>query len=267
VLAAGYGSRLRSAASGCPKPLREVRSVPLLVRVLRGLAQSGVTEAAVVLGHQADVIRKAITRAPALGLDVRFVLNESYDKSNGVSLLAARDFVGEECVLSMADHVYSPRVVEAVFESRFPVGTCVLGIDRDIERCFDLDDATKVRLEGERIVAISKTLSDYNALDTGVFRVGPAFVDALDAVYRERGDCSLSDGVQRLSREGRFFGSDVLGARWIDVDTPEAAREAARLIRVLGDDLEGVPRARRTGVTPPRPDPAGYALEPAADAE
>jgi 1L-myo-inositol 1-phosphate cytidylyltransferase len=237
VLAAGFGSRLRDT-DDTPKPLRPVASVPLLVRVLRTLAASGIEHAVIVLGFQADRIREALDRQTGLGLELRYVFNEHYAKSNGVSVLAAREFIGAECVLSMADHLYSPRVVDAVLSSEFPEGACVLGVDYDIPRCFDLDDATKVRVENQRIVAISKELAGYNALDAGVFRIGPSLIHALDEVFQREGDCSLSDGVRALSRRGEFFASDIAGAAWIDVDTPEAARHAAHLIQVLGDSLE-----------------------------
>jgi 1L-myo-inositol 1-phosphate cytidylyltransferase len=237
ILAAGFGSRLRDT-DNTPKPLRSVGSVPLLVRVLRTLAASGIERAVIVLGFQAEQIREALERQTGLGLELCYVQNEQYAKSNGVSVLAAREFVGSECVLSMADHLYSPRVVDAVLSPEFPEGSCVLGVDYDIPRCFDLDDATKVRVESQRIVEISKALTSYNALDSGVFRIGPTLIEALDSVYRRQGDCSLSDGVQALSRQGEFFASDICGAPWIDVDTPEAARHAAHLIQVLGDSFE-----------------------------
>ncbi len=237
VLAAGFGSRLREA-DNCPKPLRQVGSVPLLVRVLRGLAASGIEEAAIVLGYQADQIREAIDEQKGLGLRVSYCFNEQYAKSNGVSVLAARQFVGAGAVLSMADHLYSPRVVDAVLSPEFPEGSCVLGVDYDIKRCFDIDDATKVRVDQHRIVEISKSLSHYNALDSGVFRIGPSLIEALDEVYRSKGDCSLSDGVQALSRRGEFFASDICGAPWIDVDTPEAARHAQLMLQLLGEQFD-----------------------------
>ncbi|HKO93336.1 MAG TPA: NTP transferase domain-containing protein [Polyangiaceae bacterium] len=250
VIAAGFGSRLRDGDDTGPKPLRRVESVPLLVRVLRCLAASGIEQAAVVLGYQADQIRAALEQETGLGLSLSYVLNDEYAKSNGVSVLAAREFVGQGCVLSMADHLYSPRVVSAVLSPEFAAGSSVLGVDYEIERCFDIDDATKVQVEGGRIVEIAKTLDKYNALDSGVFRIGPSLLDALDAVYREKGDCSLSDGVRALTRRGEFFASDIGGACWIDVDTPEAARHAALLLRVLGDDLEGTFQAPLPGVFP-----------------
>jgi len=270
ILAAGFGSRLRDSEN-CPKPLRPVGSVPLLVRVLRTLAASGIERAAVVLGYQADQIRDSLERQEGLGLELRYVLNEQYAKSNGVSVLAAREFVGAGCVLSMADHLYSPRVVDAVLSPEFAEGSCVLGVDYDIPRCFDLDDATKVRVENQRIVEISKALTQYNALDSGVFRIGPSLIEALESVYRVKGDCSLSDGVQALSRRGEFFASDICGAPWIDVDTPEAARHAAHLLQVLGDTLESgvVPNAAAWGVPgmPALGPLAGRAFSVATDAE
>ena len=280
ILAAGFGSRLRDS-DNTPKPLRTVASVPLLVRVLRTLAASGIERAVIVLGFQADQIREALERQPGLGLELHYVLNEQYAKSNGVSVLAAREYVGAECVLSMADHLYSPRVVDAVLSPEFPEGSCVLGVDYDIPRCFDLDDATKVRVDSQRIVEISKSLTSYNALDAGVFRIGPSLIDALESVYRIKGDCSLSDGVQALSRRGEFFASDICGAPWIDVDTPEAARHAAHLIQVLGDSLEpgrslvGPGGFAALGAGPwsavpaglPLPSVVGHAFTAATDAE
>src|SRR5262245_34458784 len=263
VLAAGFGSRLRDAEN-CPKPLRPVASVPLLVRVLRCLAASGMERAAIVLGYQADQIRDALERQEGLGLELHYVLNEQYAKSNGVSVLAARDFIGDGCVLSMSDHLYSPRVVDAVLSPEFGDGACVLGVDYDIPRCFDLDDATKVRVEGQRIVEISKALANYNALDAGVFRIGRSLVDALESVYRSKGDCSLSDGVQALSRRGEFFASDICGAPWIDVDTPEAARHAAHLLQVLGDDLEPRPELGAQASFPKLAPAAPWAVVPSA---
>lgn len=263
VLAAGFGSRLRDS-DNCPKPLRPVASVPLLVRVLRCLAASGMERAAIVLGYQADQIRDALERQEGLGLELHYVLNEQYAKSNGVSVLAARDFIGDGCVLSMADHLYSPRVVESVLSPEFPDGSCVLGVDYDIPRCFDLDDATKVRVEGQRIVEISKSLTQYNALDAGVFRIGRSLVDALESVYRVKGDCSLSDGVQALSRRGEFFASDICGAPWIDVDTPEAARHAAHLLQVLGDELEPRPELPAQAGFPKLAAASAWGVVPAA---
>jgi choline kinase len=104
-------------------------------------------------------------------------------------------------------------------------------VDGDVAGVFDIDDATKVRRDGDRIVAIGKDLAQYDGIDCGVFRVTPALVEALGEEFRERGDCSLSDGIRRLCVRDRMRAVAVGGLAWLDVDTPEALRQAGRLLR------------------------------------
>ncbi len=117
-------------------------------------------------------------------------------------------------------------------------GACALGVDFDIERCFDLDDATKVRVRGHAIDAIGKELDEYNAIDTGIFRVNALLVRELRGLFERHGDASLSDGVRALASRGKFVTVDVGDARWIDVDTPAAHARAEAMLRVFGDDLD-----------------------------
>jgi histidinol-phosphate aminotransferase len=240
ILAAGTGSRL-VAQETFPKPLKPVAGVPLLVRVLRTLQGEGIREAVIVIGYRGDQIKKALLAEPTLGLKLHFVTNDRFDRKNGVSLLAARKYIDQECILSMADHLYSPEVVRRLASFDMPEGACALGVDYDIERCFDLDDATKVRLRGGKIADIGKDISDYDCIDTGVFRIGPALVRELERLEKHTGDCSLSDGVRVLAERGAFLGCDVGDSRWIDVDTPAAFLRAEAMVRVFGDSLGDEP--------------------------
>lgn len=248
ILAAGTGSRL-VAHESFPKPLKPVAGVPLLVRVLRTLQTEGIREAVIVVGYRGEQIRAALASEPSLGLELRFVENERFDRKNGVSLLAAKGLIDQECLLSMADHLYSPELVRRLRQLELPKGACALGVDYDIERCFDLDDATKVRLHGGKIADIGKDIAEYNCIDTGVFRIGPELVHELERVEAAAGDCSLSDGVRALAAKGKFYGCDVGDARWIDVDTPEAFTRAEAMIRVFGDLLGDEPAAA-AGIDP-----------------
>ena len=240
VLAAGRGSRLVSDET-YPKPLKPVAGVPLLVRILRGLSSQGIREAVIVVGFQGDQIRRALTSERSLGLSVQFVENAVWEKSNGVSLLQAGAFVDRDCILTMADHLFAPEIIGRLAAADLPPGACTLGVDYDIERCFDLDDATKVQVEGGHIARIAKDLADYNAIDTGVFRITPKLIEELARLESVKGDASLSDGVRALASRGLFFATDVEDARWIDVDTPEAHARAEAMVRVFGDALGDEP--------------------------
>jgi histidinol-phosphate aminotransferase len=237
VLAAGTGSRLSDGAEPPPKPLRSVAGVPLIVRVLRTLESVGIREAIVVTGYQGEAVRRVLGSEPSLGLELVFVENPEFTRKNGVSLLAAKDFIDRECLLTMSDHLYSPELVRQLLLADLPKRACALGVDYDVERCFDLDDATKVLVERGLIAAIGKELETYNAIDTGVFRVGPSLVAELERLYEVHGDCSLSEGVQALSKQGLFTAADVGEVRWIDVDTPAALERAEAMLRVFGDAL------------------------------
>lgn len=221
--------------------MKPVAGIPLLVRILRSLQSEGVREAVIVTGHMSDQIRRALHNEPSLALSLTFVHNAQYMLKNGVSLLAARDHVTEGTLLTMADHLYSGEIVRRLRALDLPKGMSALGVDFDIERCFDLDDATKVRVEQGRVMNIGKDIDGYNALDTGVFRIGPELLEELANVFERKGDCSLSDGVHALAQKGRFWACDVGDARWIDVDTPEAHQRAEAMLHVFGDHLGDEP--------------------------
>src|SRR6187402_374883 len=241
VLAAGLGSRLTEGGDITPKPLRRVAGVPLVVRVLRTLEAAGIEHAVVVVGHCGDLIKEAVRQEAELELKVTFVENTDYLKKNGVSVLAAAGYIDRECLLTMSDHLYTPELVRRLLAAEIPADGAALAVDYDIPRCFDLDDATKVAVERGRIVRIGKELDAYDALDTGVFRIGPSLVAELARVAEMNGDASLSDGVQALSRRGEFAAVDVGEVRWIDVDTQPALERAEAMLRVFGDDLGDEP--------------------------
>jgi choline kinase len=147
----------------------------------------------------------------------------------------------------MADHLWSPELLRAV--RRFPLASdeVVLGVDFNVERCPDLEDATKVEIAGDRVLSIGKQLARYQALDTGMFRITPAVIEALERVEGPEG-CSLSEGMGELAREGRMRVADVEDAMWIDVDTPMTHAFAQRLLRRYGQALRPMPGRARTGV-------------------
>lgn len=251
ILAAGTGSRLRDGGDDCPKPLRRVAGVPLCVRVMRTLYAAKIREIVVVTGFRGDLVREALAAEAEPGLELFFVDNPDYEKKNGVSLLRAENYIDRECLLTMSDHLYSPELVRRLLEFDLEEGACALGVDYDIDRCFDVDDATKVCAERTRITRIGKELESYDALDTGVFRVGPALVRELSRLEAERGDCSLSEGVHALARQGRFFAVDVGDVRWIDVDTGPALECAEAMLRLFGDSLGDEPGAAEREIKGP----------------
>ena len=72
-----------------------------------------------------------------------------------------------------------------------------------------------------KIAGMSKTLSEFDAIDCGVFKCKFNFFNALEAA-NESGNCSLADGCNLLIAKNRMGGVDIGNSFWMDVDTPEA---------------------------------------------
>jgi choline kinase len=227
VLAAGNGVRL--GATVVPKPLIPVAGLPLLDHVVGALVDAGVERVHVVTGHQAEALRAhRFFRYPLQG--VLFTHNRRYDEPNGLSLLAVEHAVSEPFLLLMSDHVFAPGALASVLAQPCPRRGGLLGVDRRLERVFDPPDATRVATRGETIVAIGKRLADYDAVDTGLFLLSPEIFGAMRESLAA-GDASLSGGIGVLAKRGAMRAVNV-EASWIDVDTPEALREAERLVRL-----------------------------------
>ena len=234
ILAAGRGERLVNGKP-YPKPLKPVNGVPLIARVLHSLELAGIDDVTIVVGHLGATLKEGL-HDYRFEFDLRFVENPEFHKPNGTSLLKAKSMVRGPTYLLMSDHLWSPDLIERV--RRYPLAEdeAVLGIDFKIDACFDLDDATKVAICGDRVEHIGKELPRYDALDTGVFRITPAVIEALERVDGPSG-CSLSQGIGELARAGRMRVVDVEDAAWVDVDTPAALAHAEQLLRRFGRSL------------------------------
>ena len=228
VLAAGFGSRLRTDdAPDRLKPLTVVGGRPLMLRTLDTLAAAGCDRVVVVLGYGADRVRAEIEAAYEGPLPLAFVVNERYELANGVSVLAARDELGADpFLLTMADHVFGPEIARLARAQQPPEGGAALFVDRKLDSIFDMDDATKVRTDGEHILRIGKELPEFDAVDTGLFLCTSALLDALQDVLDATGDASLSQGVAALAARGAMTTIDVGPGFWQDVDTPEMLAHA-----------------------------------------
>lgn len=222
ILAAGAGSRLRSVAP--VKPLVEVSGRPLIAHALAAMKAAGAGRAVVVLGYQADAIAAAAAQA---ALPVDFVHNPQWETTpNGVSLLAATEYVVPGSLLMMADHLLSPELVRRLIDgANRPLA---LGVDRRLgDPWVDEADVTRVRTDGDSIRAIGKHLNIYDCYDTGLFRIGPELI----ATLRGLRSPGLSDGVSVLARAGLAQAVDIGDAPWLDVDDARAlkiARDAWR---------------------------------------
>jgi len=241
IIAAGKGHRLQS--KGDSKPLIPLFNIPLIERVIRCALEAGADDFFVVTGYQGEGVRVFLDRlAERLGIGITPIVNEDWEKENGLSVLKARDFLSEPFLLLMADHLFDPSIVRKLAELPLADGGITLGVDGNRSNpLVDLEDVTRVKTEGGKIRDIGKNLKEYNGFDTGLFVCTPAIFDALERCAEETGDTSLSGAVRELATHGLANAVDINGQFWIDVDDPEAFRRAenALLANLRGKTNDG----------------------------
>jgi choline kinase len=232
ILAAGLGSRLRvEKDDGSCKPLMLVDNITLLIRTIKSLEIAACEQVVIVLGHKAEKIENYIRSEYDGDLPLIFAVNHKYNLQNGISVLTAKPHISNVFVLTMADHILDDNIMKLVREHQPPQGGATLCVDYKIDGIFDIQDATKVLAEHSRIKKIGKELPEYNCIDTGVFVATDGLMEAIDHVYRCKGDASLSEGVQLLADQGLMEILDIKDAFWQDVDNIQMLAHAENLLR------------------------------------
>jgi choline kinase len=232
ILAAGNGSRIAARSGEGPKPLVSLNGRPLLEHVMSGARQAGIERFVIVVGYRGQAIQDWYRNHPLPGVQVTWIENPDFRKDNGISVLCAKKAIHESFLLLMADHVFESDTARSLLHQPLGENEVMLAVDRNIGNIFDIDDATKVRLEQDRIMEIGKSLRTYNALDTGMFLCSPALFGWLEDAAAN-GNCSLSDGLRLMAADGRFRGFDIGDGHWQDVDTPAALDYAQQVFPLV----------------------------------
>ncbi|MFP8882179.1 MAG: NTP transferase domain-containing protein [Myxococcota bacterium] len=230
ILAAGRGSRL--AGWGTAKPRLRLLGVPLIERVILTAQRAGLSEFTIVTGYEGPGLQKFLDDlAVRRGLCLDTVANEEWKTAgNGWSVLKAKDILREPFVLLMADHLVDERLLMGLQSEPLAEGTVRLAVDRDLDNpLVDPHDVTKVRTEDGVLREIGKGIGRYDAFDTGCFLCSPALFPALERAATDRGDTTLSGGIQNLAREGKVLTHDIGDNFWIDVDDARAVKRAEKL--------------------------------------
>lgn len=104
VMAAGEGTRLRPVSERWAKPVLPIDGRPVVVTLLRALAEAGIERAWVVVGHLGHQVRAL---ADGVGPEVRFVEQPSADGSADAVKRALDAGAEASAVVTAADTVFA----------------------------------------------------------------------------------------------------------------------------------------------------------------
>ncbi|GGF47392.1 nucleotidyltransferase [Aliidongia dinghuensis] len=229
IVAAGQGARLRE--KGELKPLIPIKGIPLIERVMSRVLEAGIDEFVVVSGYRGEELRRALDAfAEREKVRVTHVVNDEWNRANGVSVHKAKAVLGEPFVLTMCDHLVDPEIFRRLTAAPLESDTVTLAVDFNIGNpLHDPEDVTRVKCTNGRIEHIGKVIRDFNAFDTGVFLCTPVMFAALEE-SQASGDDSISGAMNVLARWQKARVFDIGDRLWIDVDDPVAFGKAESLL-------------------------------------
>lgn len=113
ILNSGLGSRMGALTSKHPKCMTEISPTEtILSRQLTLLKQENITDIVITTGYY-DQVLIDYCNSLALGLNITFVKNHIYDKTNYIySIYCAKDLLDDDIVLMHGDLVFEPSVLK-----------------------------------------------------------------------------------------------------------------------------------------------------------
>lgn len=230
IIAAGEGSRL--STRGDSKPLIPILELPLIERVILTAREAGLSDFYVVTGYNGEKLRNHLNKfGQEKNLKITHLVNDDWEKENGLSVLKAKGEIEENFILLMSDHIFDGTILPQLLREKNLDGEVILAVDSSLDnKNIDIDDVTKVLTDDDhKIINIGKNIRKYNAYDTGIFLCSPAIFEALEE-SSSNGDTSLSAGIKILAQKEKAKVFDIKGRYWIDVDDEKAFKKAENVL-------------------------------------
>jgi choline kinase len=230
ILAAGAGTRFGVSNSVRPKCLAPFAGTPLIELQLRALRSCGIDDVTVVVGFEADDVRRTC------GPRVRFIENAIFARTNSLySLWLARTVLRDGFVVMNCDVLFAPAMLADLVSARHE-NALLVSYPEPGDPPFG-DEEMKVRVRRGCVVEIRKDLpaGDADGENVGIVKFGAHGAARLVAVMdRIVGTGSVGDWAPRafgeFARKEALFAVGTRGLPWTEIDTPEDYEHAARTV-------------------------------------
>ncbi|GAA2571469.1 MULTISPECIES: glucose-1-phosphate thymidylyltransferase [Streptomyces] len=234
VLAGGSGTRLRPITHTSAKQLVPVANKPVLFYGLESIADAGITEVGIVVGHTAPEIEEAVGDGSAFGLRVSYIRQEE-PLGLAHAVLVSRDFLGDDdFVMYLGDNFIVGGITELV------KGFCESGPDAKIllTRVSDPRQFGVAVLGEDGGVVGLEEKPEHPKSDlalVGVYLFSPLVHEAVRAIKPSwRNELEITDAIQELIDSGARVESEVIQGHWKDTGNVDDMLEVNRIV------LEGV---------------------------
>lgn len=228
VLAAGRGTRMGRLTDNIPKPMIEVAGKSMLARLLEGLADAGIQQAAVITGYRAEQLEEhaRAVRGPALEF-----IRQKEPLGTAHAIQLARDFVDQEPFffgwsdIVVAAHNYG-RVIERADHDAV---LAVNAVEDPTEGAAVYTDASGRVTRIIEKPAPGTSTTPWNNAGFGI--LGPSIWSHIEAVAPSaRGELELADALTSMLDAGADIVTTPVDGPWFDVGTPKRLAEVERAL-------------------------------------
>ena len=233
LLAAGVGRRLASLDQKSPKCLLSFGGKTLLVRHLEILQHLEIERVLIVVGHEHQMIRDAVTAWDG-GLPVDFALNAEFRKGSLISLATGLHAAlsDTDAVVMDADVLYHPDVLRRLVEAPFDNGFLL------DPRSSSEGEEMMLGVKDSRVCTISRNIGDgWDLVGEGVgfFRVAAHEVAALSAAIEGMlteglEDADYESAIDRFLQERPAHYVSVADLDWTEIDFDEDVDHARDVV-------------------------------------
>jgi choline kinase len=251
ILAAGKGSRLNGTIGDKPKCLLRVGGQTLVERQIDALRHAGIDDVVVVVGCQADHVRRTC------GKRITYIENTRFAQTNSLySLWMARPLLYEGFVVMNCDVLFHPQMLADLVTSRHEDALLIAYQEDDSETMGD--EEMKIRVRRGRVLDISKTLPAEQAdgENVGIVKFGSEGARLLATLMDRRVTAGgLREWAPRAFADfARVRPLHAIGTRgypWTEIDFPADYEHAVRdiLPAIEGDDQSSGADGRRPSAT------------------
>ena len=122
ILAAGMGRRLGEYTKDNTKCMLSINGEKLIDRTLTILSNLNITKVSIVIGYKGENLKKYIGNRYHGLLDIEYVNNPIYDKTNNIySLsLAKEEMIKDDTLLFESDIIYDESIVKKLLDNTWP---------------------------------------------------------------------------------------------------------------------------------------------------
>ena len=221
ILAGGLGKRLRVLTGNYPKYFFKIFDYPLIMYPVNTLLLSGVKKFVIVVADKyLRYMENTINQYLCGDAEVEYVGNPYPIGENGFSLLlAAEKIIEPYFILSVADHIYSPRIVKSLQKSFSQRIDILVGSDSN-PKYINIAEATKILAEEDgRLLRIGKRLKKFTHIDIGLFLMKTQCIKKFIHLKEDK-QVQLSRLIYKVAeKNNNVYVSDINSGLWTDVDT------------------------------------------------